>query len=92
MIAIIKYNAGNITSVKNAVERLGYGCKVTDDIGEILSAEKVIFPGVGEAGSAITYLKNRGLDEVIQSLVQPTLGVCLGLQLMCRHSEEGNTE
>ncbi len=92
MIAIIKYNAGNITSVKNAVERLGYGCKVTDDIGEILSAEKVIFPGVGEAGSAITYLKNRGLDEVIQSLAQPTLGVCLGLQLMCRHSEEGNTE
>lgn len=92
MIAIIKYNAGNITSVKNAVGRLGYECKVTDNIDEILSAEKVIFPGVGEAGSAITYLIERGLDRAIQSLAQPTLGVCLGLQLMCRHSEEGNTE
>lgn len=92
MVAIIKYNAGNITSVKNAVGRLGYKCKVTDNIGEILSAEKVIFPGVGEAGSAITYLSERGLDRAIQSLTQPTLGVCLGLQLMCRHSEEGNTE
>ena len=92
MIAIIKYNAGNITSVKNAVGRLGYKCKVTDNIDEILSAEKVIFPGVGEAGSAITYLSERGLDRAIQSLAQPTLGVCLGLQLMCRHSEEANTE
>ncbi len=92
MIAIIKYNAGNITSVKNAVERLGYECKVTDDIDEILSAEKVIFPGVGEAGSAMIYLKNKGLDKVIQSLTQPTLGICLGLQLMCRYSEEGDTE
>ncbi len=86
MVAIIKYNAGNITSVKNAVGRLGYKCKVTDNIDEILSAEKVIFPGVGEAGSAITYLSERGLDRAIQSLTQPTLGVCLGLQLMCRHS------
>lgn len=92
MIAIIKYNAGNITSVKNAVERLGYDCKVTDDISEIRSAEKVIFPGVGEAGSAMAHLKERRLDEVIQSLVQPTLGICLGLQLMCRHSKEGKTE
>ncbi len=92
MIAIIKYNAGNIASVKNAVERLGYECKVTDDISEIQSAEKVIFPGVGEAGSAITHLTNKGLDKIIQSLVQPTLGICLGLQLMCRHSEEGNTQ
>lgn len=92
MIAIIKYNAGNITSVKNAVERLGYNCKVTDDIGEILSAEKVIFPGVGEAESAMIYLKNKRLDKIIQSLVQPTLGICLGLQLMCRYSEEGGTQ
>lgn len=92
MIAIIKYNAGNITSVKNAVERLGYDCKVTDDMNEIRSAEKVIFPGVGEAGSAMIYLKDRRLDEIIQSLVQPTLGICLGLQLMCRHSQEGDTK
>lgn len=92
MIAIIKYNAGNITSVKNAVERLGYDCRVTDEIREIRSAEKVIFPGVGEAGSAMTHLKNRRLDEIIQSLVQPTLGICLGLQLMCRHSQEGDTK
>lgn len=92
MIAIIRYNAGNITSVKNAVERLGYHCKVTGDIGELLSADKVIFPGVGEAGSAMTYLKNRALDKAIQSLTQPVLGICLGLQLMCRHSEEGDTQ
>lgn len=91
MIAIIKYNAGNITSVKNAVERLGYDCKVTDNISEIRSAAKVIFPGVGEAGSAMAHLKEKRLDEVIQSLVQPTLGICLGLQLMCRHSQEGKT-
>lgn len=91
MIAIIKYNAGNITSVRNAVERLGYDCRVTDDNHEILSAEKVIFPGVGEAGSAMIYLKDRGLDKIIQSLTQPTMGICLGLQLMCRHSEEGDT-
>ncbi|WP_352423591.1 imidazole glycerol phosphate synthase subunit HisH [Proteiniphilum sp.] len=92
MIAIIKYNAGNIASVRNAVKRLGYDCKVTGDIGEIRSADKVIFPGVGEAGSAMTYLKDKKLDEIIQSLVQPTLGICLGLQLMCRHSQEGNTK
>ena len=92
MIAIIKYNAGNIASVRNAVKRLGYDCKVTGDIGEIRSADKVIFPGVGEAGSAMTYLKNKRLDEIIQSLVQPTLGICLGLQLMCRHSQEGDTK
>jgi len=91
MIAIIKYNAGNITSVENAVKRLGYTCKVTDDIGEIRQAEKVIFPGVGEASSAMIYLRERGLDDVIQSLHQPVLGICLGLQLMCSHSEEGDT-
>ncbi|RNC63732.1 imidazole glycerol phosphate synthase subunit HisH [Proteiniphilum sp. X52] len=90
MIAIIKYNAGNITSVKNAVERLGYECQVTDDMDAILSAGKVIFPGVGEAKSAMNHLESKGLDKIIPSLVQPTLGVCLGLQLMCRHSEEGD--
>lgn len=91
MIAIIKYNAGNITSVQNAVERLGYNCIVTDNIDEIRAAEIVIFPGVGEAGSAMKHLKEKGLHTLIQSLVQPTLGICLGLQLMCQHSEEGNT-
>ncbi|MDO5523070.1 MAG: imidazole glycerol phosphate synthase subunit HisH [Bacteroidia bacterium] len=92
MIAIIKYNAGNIASVKNAVERLGYACTITDNEAEIRSAEKVIFPGVGEASSAMEYLKERNLDAVIKSLRQPVLGICLGLQLMCRHSEEGNTD
>lgn len=91
MIAIIKYNAGNITSVKNAVERLGFPCIVTDNEAEILRAEKVIFPGVGEASSAMKYLKERNLNLIIKSLRQPVLGICLGLQLMCRHSEEGNT-
>lgn len=92
MVAIIQYNAGNITSVENAVKRLGYQCKVTGNIDEIRQAEKVIFPGVGEAGSAISYLRERGLDKIIQSLTQPVLGICLGLQLMCEHSEEGNTQ
>lgn len=91
MIAIIKYNAGNITSVKNAVERLGFECTITDNPDEILGADKVIFPGVGEAKSAMNYLVEKGLDKTIKSLTQPTLGICLGLQLMCRHSEEGNT-
>ena len=91
MIAIIKYNAGNITSVENAVKRLGYACKVTDDKEEIRQAEKVIFPGVGEASTAMIYLKERELDSFIQSLLQPVLGVCLGLQLLCSHSEEGDT-
>lgn len=91
MIAIIKYNAGNITSVENAVKRLGYPCVVTDDIDEILRADKVIFPGVGEAKSAMKYLTDRELDIVIKSLLQPVLGICLGLQLMCNSSEEGDT-
>jgi len=92
MIAIIKYNAGNIASVKNAVERLGYECAITDNPDELRSAEKVIFPGVGEAGTAMKYLTEHGLDTLFKSLTQPVLGICLGLQLMCRHSEEGNTD
>ncbi|MDD3788648.1 MAG: imidazole glycerol phosphate synthase subunit HisH [Petrimonas sp.] len=92
MIAIIKYNAGNITSVKNAVERLGFECIITDNPDEIRCADKVIFPGVGEASSAMNYLNKNGLSEIIKSLLQPTLGICLGLQLLCKHSEEGNTD
>ncbi len=92
VIAIIKYNAGNISSVKNAVERLGFECIITDNPDEITCAEKVIFPGVGEASSAMKYLLERNLDTLIKSLTQPVLGICLGLQLMCRHSEEGNTD
>jgi imidazole glycerol-phosphate synthase subunit HisH len=92
MIAILKYNAGNIKSVNNALNRLGYKSVITDDISEIRNADKVIFPGVGEASTAMQYLRERGLDEVILSLTQPVLGICLGLQLMCRHSEEGDTK
>jgi len=92
MIAIIKYNAGNITSVKNAIERLGFECQVTDYEREINNAEKVIFPGVGEASSAMKYLKERNLDQIIISLKQPVLGICLGQQLMCKYSEEGNID
>lgn len=91
MIAIIKYNAGNITSVKNAIERLGFKCVVTDDERQIRSADKVIFPGVGEASSAMNYLRERQLDQLITSLTQPVLGICLGQQLLCNFSEEGNT-
>lgn len=92
MIAIIKYNAGNIRSVQNALNRLGYESVITDDPEEIRAASKVIFPGVGEASSAMKYLRERGLDMVIKELKQPVLGICLGLQLMCKHSEEGDTE
>ena len=92
MIAIIKYNAGNIKSVENALLRFGYSCIITDDAAEIRSAEKVIFPGVGEASTAMNYLKDRGLDTLIKSLTQPVLGICLGLQLMCNYSEEGDTQ
>ncbi|GGD96890.1 imidazole glycerol phosphate synthase subunit HisH [Planktosalinus lacus] len=91
MIAILKYNAGNTTSVKNAVERLGYSCVVTDDPQVLQKAAKVIFPGVGEASTAMRYLKKRELDILIQSLKQPVLGICLGLQLLCKHSEENDT-
>lgn len=92
MIAIIEYNAGNTTSVKNAVERLGERCIVTSDETTIRNADKVIFPGVGEASTAMKYLRERKLDELIKSLKQPVLGICLGQQLMCDFSEEGNTE
>lgn len=92
MIAIIKYNAGNVKSVYNAVTRLGYEAVITDDFETLKNADKVIFPGVGEASSAMAYLIEKGLDEVIKNLKQPTLGICLGQQLMCAYSEEGNTD
>lgn len=92
MIAIVKYNAGNIRSVTNALQRLGVEALVTDDPKALREAEKVIFPGVGEASSAMRYLRERGLDEVLRNLQQPFLGICLGLQLMCKHSEEGDTD
>ena len=92
MIAIVKYNAGNIRSVSNALHRLGVEAVVTDDPKLLREAEKVIFPGVGEASSAMNYLRERGLDEVLKNLHQPFLGICLGLQLMCEYSEEGETE
>jgi glutamine amidotransferase len=91
-IAIIKYNAGNIQSMLFALERIGAVAEVTDDPGRIRSADKVIFPGVGEASSAMKYLRERKLDQLIKDLVQPVLGVCLGMQLLCKHSEENNTD
>jgi glutamine amidotransferase len=90
-VVIIKYNAGNIKSVLFALERIGVNAIVTDDIDEIRSADKVIFPGVGEASSAMQYLKEKGLDKLICSLTQPVLGICLGMQLMCSHSEENDS-
>src|SRR5688572_20863863 len=91
-IAIIKYNAGNIRSVLYALERIGHTALVTDKPDEIISAEKVIFPGVGEASTAMNYLKERNLDKLISSLTQPVLGICLGMQLLCNYSEENDTE
>ena len=91
-VAIIKYNAGNVQSVLYALQRLGIHAFVTDVHEEIKSADKVIFPGVGNALSAMEYLKSRKLDELIRSLQQPVLGICLGLQLLCESSEEGNTQ
>jgi len=87
---IIKYNAGNIRSVIYAFERLGVTPILSDDPHEIQTADRVIFPGVGEASTAMKYLKERKLDQLIPTLRQPFLGICLGLQLMCRHSTEGN--
>jgi imidazole glycerol-phosphate synthase subunit HisH len=88
---IIQYNAGNIQSVLYALERLGATALVTDDANEIKTADKVIFPGVGEASTAMQYLKERKLDLLIKNLEQPVLGICLGMQLMCTHSTENNT-
>ena len=88
---IVKYNAGNIRSVTFALERIGIHAIVTDDAEEIISSDKVIFPGVGEASSAMKYLRERKMDQVITSLKQPVLGICLGMQLLCKHSEEGDT-
>ena len=90
-IAIIDYGAGNVQSVLFALERLGFEGNVTNDWNTIKSADKVIFPGVGEASSAMEMLHESGLDVLIPTLKQPVLGICLGMQLMCKHSEEGNT-
>lgn len=92
ILTIIKYNAGNIQSVLYALERIGVSAIVTDDHEQILAADKVIFPGVGEASSAMRYLKERKLDELLKNLTQPVLGICLGMQLMCNYSEENDTE
>jgi len=89
---IVKYNAGNIQSVLYALERIGQEAVVTDDPEQIRNAGKVIFPGVGEASTAMEYLKERKLDELLKSLRQPVLGICLGMQLMCSYSEENDTE
>jgi len=90
-LVIIKYNAGNIQSVLYALERIGVNAVVTDDVEQIKRAGKVIFPGVGEASSAMRYLKEHKLDTVIKNLQQPVLGICLGMQLMCAYSEENDT-
>lgn len=90
-IAIIDYGAGNIKSIQFALNRLGFEGVLTNNPNEIQSVDKVIFPGVGEASSAMKKLKNSGLDELIPTLTQPVLGICLGMQLMCNHTEEGNT-
>ena len=90
-VAIIKYNAGNIRSVDHALKRLQVDAEITDDPATIISADRVIFPGVGEAGSTMKYLKERELDRLIAGLVQPVLGICLGQQLMCSWSEERDT-
>lgn len=92
MIAIVEYQAGNVRSVANALDRLGYPSVITGKPEELQAADKVIFPGVGEATSAMKMLRASGLDEVIKNLQQPVLGICLGLQLMCRHTEEGHTD
>ena len=91
-VAIVKYNAGNIYSVVNALRRLGIDPLLTDDAEELQRADRVLFPGQGEARGAMEYLQARGLDQVIRSLQQPVLGICVGQQLLCRHSEEGNVD
>lgn len=91
-VAIVKYNAGNIYSVEGALRRLGVEPVLTDDKEELLCADRVLFPGQGEAGSTMIYLKERGLDRLICELKQPVLGICIGQQLMCSHSEEGDVD
>lgn len=91
-VVVVKYNAGNVYSVINALRRLGVDPLLTDDPALIRKADKVVFPGQGEAGSAMAYLRAHGLDVVIKSLSQPVLGICIGQQLLCRHSEEGDTD
>lgn len=91
-VAILKYNAGNVFSVDCALRRLGVEPIVTDNVEQLRRADKVVFPGVGEASSAMDYLRSRHLDELIRSLTQPVIGICIGQQLLCRNSEEGNTE
>lgn len=91
-VAVVRYNAGNIRSVINALRRIGVEPVVTDDAAELASADRVIFPGQGEAANTMAYLRESGLGEVIRGLKQPVLGICIGMQLMCRHSAEGNTD
>ena len=91
-VAVVKYNAGNIYSVMNALERLGVEPLLTDDAQQLRQADRVLFPGQGEASGAMAYLREHGLDQVIRSLTQPVLGICIGQQLLCRHSEEGNVD
>ena len=91
-VAIIKYNAGNIYSVDCALKRVGVDAVITDDEEVLKSSDKIIFPGVGEAASTMHYLRQKGLDKLIKSFTQPVLGICIGMQLMCRHSEEGDVD
>ncbi|MCB0636324.1 MAG: imidazole glycerol phosphate synthase subunit HisH [Lewinella sp.] len=91
-IAVIDYNAGNVRSVLYALDRLGHTAMLTDNPDAIRAADRVIFPGVGEASTTMRFLRERGLDEVIRSLRQPVLGICLGMQLLCAHSEEGEVD
>lgn len=91
-VAVVKYNAGNIYSVMNALKRLGVDPLLTDDAQQLRKADRVLFPGQGEASGAMRYLREHGLDEVICSLTQPVLGICIGQQLLCRHSEEGEVD
>ncbi len=91
-VAVVKYNAGNIFSVMNALKRLGVDALLTDDAATLRNADRVIFPGQGEACSAMSYLREHQLDEVIRSLTQPVLGICIGQQLLCRHSDEGDVD
>jgi len=91
-VVIIKYNAGNIMSVEFALQRQGIPCEITNDFDKIRTADKVIFPGVGEASTTMHYLREQNLDQLLRELKQPVLGICLGMQLMCSYSEEGDTE